>query len=84
MYENQPLDNCICRSDTADRLRRLCRQQLSARGRYNDYVWTLQTADGQASRETSVRFLVWLDYMYSTEDIDVIRRRCPPFPSYTF
>ncbi|MBR1383026.1 MAG: hypothetical protein IJ555_04340 [Ruminococcus sp.] len=55
----------------------LCRMEYPLDdGYYNDFVWTLQPVYGQDSRETSVRFLVWLDYMYSTEDIDVIRRFC--------
>lgn len=35
-------------------------------GYYNDACWTLQTADTESSLNSSVRFLVWLDYMYST------------------
>ena len=31
-------------------------------GRYNDDHWELQTISSESTRETSVRFLVWLDY----------------------
>lgn len=39
-------------------------------GEFNDHVWTLQTVDEEDSRETSVRFLVWLDNELSTPDHD--------------
>ncbi|MBR5182555.1 MAG: hypothetical protein IKW88_09905 [Clostridiales bacterium] len=34
-------------------------------GVYNDHEWTLQTVEDESTRETSVRFLVWLDYKIS-------------------
>ena len=33
-------------------------------GRYNDSGWTLQTVRDESTRETSVRFLVWLDHFF--------------------
>jgi hypothetical protein len=41
-------------------------------GEYNDTNWELNTISGESTRETSVRFLVWLDYTYSTEDNDLL------------
>ena len=41
-------------------------------GKYNDSGWELQTIEVERTREESVRFLVWLDYYYSTEDKDII------------
>ncbi len=41
-------------------------------GEYNDTTWELQTIEGENTRETSVRFLVWLDYTYSTEGNDLL------------
>jgi len=41
-------------------------------GMYNDSNWTLPTATSEPEREKSKRFLVWLDYTYSTEDNDVL------------
>jgi len=41
-------------------------------GLYNDDHWTLATATNETNREKSKRFLVWLDYTYSTEDNDVL------------
>ena len=43
-------------------------------GQFNDSVWTLQTAKDEDSYAKSVRFWVWLDYTYSTEEIDVMQR----------
>lgn len=42
-------------------------------GRYNDHGWTLQTAKDESSRETSVRFLVWLDYNLSGSGRDFMK-----------
>lgn len=51
-----------------------CRYEYALdNGYYNDAQWTLQTADVEASRSRSVRFLVWLDYMYSDADTDILR-----------
>lgn len=41
-------------------------------GKYNDSNWELQTIKNESTRETSVRFLVWLDYNYSTEEVDLL------------
>lgn len=41
-------------------------------GAYNDACWTLQTVEAEPDRESSVRFLVWLDYTYSTSDHDLM------------
>ena len=41
-------------------------------GKYNDAVWTLQTVRDESSIETSVRFLVWLDYALAYQK-DVMR-----------
>ena len=57
----------------------LCRFEYSLDdGSYNDSVWTLQTVEAQSTRETSVRFLVWLDCMYSDykNGIDLMARFC--------
>ena len=43
-------------------------------GYFNDNGWTLWTPENESSRETSVRFLVWLDTFYSTTDNDIIFR----------
>ena len=46
------------------------------KGAYNDDVWTLQSVDVESDRESSVRFLVWLDICYSTPDNDIILKYC--------
>ena len=43
-------------------------------GYYNDMIWTLHTVQGENTYYTSVRFWVWLDYTYSTNDIDIMLR----------
>ncbi|MBQ3915778.1 MAG: hypothetical protein II690_04220, partial [Ruminococcus sp.] len=43
-------------------------------GAYNDYVWDLQTVDIENTRESSVRFLVWLDCFYSGQGNDILRK----------
>ncbi len=43
-------------------------------GYYNDNVWTLWTPENEDSRESSVRFLVWLDTFYSTPKNDILLR----------
>ena len=43
-------------------------------GYFNDSCWCLKDVFAEDSRETSVRFLVWLDYTYSTKDNDLMRR----------
>lgn len=42
-------------------------------GRYNDKNWELKDANGQKTREKSVRFLVWLDMETSASNRDIIR-----------
>ena len=42
-------------------------------GGYNDQVWTLQTVTDEPDRESSVRFLVWLDYKLSGPDRDFLK-----------
>ena len=57
----------------------LCRYEYPLDGgAFNDEVWALPTADVQNTRETSVRFLVWLDCIYSdyANGIDLIARFC--------
>ena len=41
-------------------------------GKYNDEVWELQKVSTEPTRRESVRFLVWLDYYYSTPQKDMI------------
>ena len=41
-------------------------------GEFNDKGWRMQTIKGEPTREDSVRFLVWFDYFYSTEDNDLL------------
>lgn len=51
-----------------------CRYEYALdNGYYNDSIWLLQTADTQHERKNSVRFLVWLDYMFSNENVDIMR-----------
>ena len=45
-------------------------------GLYNDKVWVLHNVNSEFARGQSVRFLVWLDYMYSSEDKDLLRSIC--------
>ena len=40
-------------------------------GQYNDGHWSIGTPDSE-ERTDSVRFLVWMDYAYSTEDVDLL------------
>jgi len=42
------------------------------RGVYNDKAWTLQTSSTEDTYYKSVRFWVWLDYTYSTKEIDIM------------
>ena len=41
-------------------------------GQYNDKDWQMQVLANEPTREDSVRFLVWFDYFYSTEDNDLL------------
>ncbi len=51
-----------------------CRYEYALdNGLYNDGQWTLHTVDSELTRSTSVRFLVWLDHMYSDADTDMMR-----------
>jgi len=43
-------------------------------GEYNDRHWQMQILSKEPTREDSVRFLVWFDYFYSTEDNDLLLR----------
>ena len=43
-------------------------------GYYNDIGWTMQSSRSESTLETSVRLLAWLDYNYSTPEIDIIYR----------
>ncbi len=43
-----------------------------AGGEFNDKNWRMQTIRREPTREDSVRFLVWFDYFYSTEDNDLL------------
>lgn len=52
-----------------------CRYLYSfKRGYYNDMTWTLQTSQTENTYAKSVRFWVWLDYTYSTDEIDIMSR----------
>lgn len=43
-------------------------------GKYNDLGWELQTINTESSYDKSVRFWVWLDYTYSTPEVDILQR----------
>lgn len=43
-------------------------------GVYNDLGWELQTTESEDNYRDSVRFWVWLDYTYSTPEVDIIAR----------
>lgn len=62
-------------SDYIERFADCCRYEYAMKnGYYNDSEWTLQTLNDESTREKSVRFLVWLDYFYSDENNDILRR----------
>lgn len=62
-----------------------CRYLYSfKRGYYNDTCWELQSAKSETSYVTGVRFWVWLDYTYSTKDIDIIARMQNAITSKTY
>lgn len=62
-------------SDYIERFADACRYLYAFQnGKYNDGGWELNTISGESTREKSVRFLVWLDYYYSTDEIDVLAR----------
>lgn len=41
-------------------------------GSFNDDHWTLATSKYETARENSNRFLIWLDYRYSSDNKDII------------
>lgn len=43
-------------------------------GYYNDYGWDLQDIKGESAYWSSNRFWVWIDYKFSTEKIDILKR----------
>ncbi len=60
-------------SDYIERFADCCRYLYAYQnGKFNDSDWTLNTVSGESTREKSVRFLVWMDYFYSTEDNDLL------------
>ena len=61
-------------SDYIERFADCCRYEYAFdNGLYNDAVWTLQTVRDEPTRESSVRFLVWLDATCSTDSYDFLR-----------
>ena len=61
-------------SGFTERFADCCRYEYALdSGYYNDGQWTLQTPDTESSRGASVRFFVWLDYMYSDTGTDIMR-----------
>ena len=59
--------------DYIERFADACRFLYAFRnGEYNDRNWEMQTIADEPTREDSVRFLVWFDYFYSTEDNDLL------------
>lgn len=70
-------DNFLEYSEYVELLADVCRMEYPLDGGYyNDAVWTMQNVYKQDTRETSVRFLVWLDYFYSTKDNDLMHKFC--------
>ena len=41
-------------------------------GRYNDLGWSIGSPGDNSTHTNTVRFLVWMDYTYSTEDNDLL------------
>ncbi|MCR5600316.1 MAG: basic secretory family protein [Ruminococcus sp.] len=61
-------------SSYIERFADLCRYEYAMNdGFYNDANWTLQTIYEEDDRSESVRFLVWLDHVYSDANTDIIR-----------
>ncbi|MBR4628624.1 MAG: hypothetical protein IKO47_13195 [Ruminococcus sp.] len=61
-------------SSYIERFADCCRYEYALdNGAYNDVSWVLQTVDTESDRETSVRFLVWLDYNYTNAGTDIMR-----------
>ena len=72
-------------SDYTELFADCCRYEYALDGGdFNDAVWTLQTAEEQPDRSCSVRFLVWLDYKYSHDDTDMLKRFFIPAHSATY
>ena len=66
-------DDYLEYSGYIERFADYCRYIYAFRkGFYNDEVWDLQTVDDESDRESSVRFLVWLDYNLSDDGNDFI------------
>ncbi len=60
-------------SDYIERFADCCRYLYAfEKGLYNDGHWQLQTIRHERDRKSSVRFLVWLDHFYSTEENDLL------------
>ena len=60
-------------SDYIERFADCCRYLYAfENGKYNDGHWQLQTIRHERDRKSSVRFLVWLDHFYSTEENDLL------------
>lgn len=61
-------------SDYIERFADCCRYEYAMNdGVYNDVNWELQSVSTESDRSSSVRFLVWLDYMYSDAHTDIMR-----------
>ena len=43
-------------------------------GYFNDYGWTLHDINGESDYWSSNRFWVWIDYKFSTEKVDILKR----------
>ena len=68
-------DTYLEESGYIERFADCCRYEYALdNGFYNDDEWTLQTIADESSRGESVRFFVWLDYMYSDETTDILRK----------
>ena len=75
--QNNWFDNFLEYDGYIERFADYCRYVYAFdNGYYNDSGWTLWTPEDESSRESSVRFLVWLDVFYSTPDNDIILRYC--------
>ncbi|MBQ8382996.1 MAG: hypothetical protein IJX47_07325 [Clostridia bacterium] len=53
-------------------------------GYYNDMVWEIQTVKTENTYYKSVRFYAWLDYTYSTQEIDIMQRLQKAVTSKTY
>ena len=42
-------------------------------GKFNDTDWEIQTIESETNYHDSVRFWVWLDYTYSTPEVDIYK-----------